>query len=59
MSRDDMNFTLMPHYTSRSQLNRLLDAKDTSINQNTMAKIARVMGKTFRIQFEQRPDERP
>jgi DNA-binding Xre family transcriptional regulator len=45
--------------TSRSQLNRLLDAKDTSINLNTMARIARAMGKTFRIQFEQRSEERP
>ncbi len=44
--------------TSRAQLNRLLDAKDTSINLNTMARIARAMGKTFRIQFEQRPEER-
>jgi DNA-binding Xre family transcriptional regulator len=45
--------------TSRSQLNRLLDAKDTSINLNTMARIAKAMGKTFRIQFEQRSEERP
>lgn len=45
--------------TSRSQLNRLLDAKDTSINLNTMAKIARAMGKTLRIQFEQRYEEHP
>jgi hypothetical protein len=37
--------------TSRMQLNRLIDPDDTSVNLNTMAKVAEAMGKKLELRF--------
>jgi antitoxin HicB len=40
--------------TSRSQLNRLLDPQNASISLDTMARAARVLGKSLIVQIEDR-----
>ena len=37
--------------TSRMQVNRLIDPDDTSVNLNTMAKVAEAMGKKLELRF--------
>ena len=37
--------------TSRMQVNRLVDPDDTSVNLNTMAKVAEAMGKKLELRF--------
>ena len=37
--------------TSRMQANRLVDLEDTSVNLNTMAKIAEAMAKKLELKF--------
>ena len=37
--------------TSRMQVNRLVDPEDTSVNLNTMAKVAEAMGKKLELRF--------
>ena len=37
--------------TSRVQVNRLIDPKDTSVNLNTMAKVAEVIGKKLEFRL--------
>jgi len=37
--------------TSRMQVNRLVDPEDTSVNLNTMAKVAEAMGKKLELKF--------
>ena len=37
--------------TSRMQVNRLVDPEDTSVNLNTMAKVAEAIGKKLELRF--------
>lgn len=37
--------------TSRVQVNRLIDPKDTSVNLNTMAKVAEIIGKKLELRL--------
>ena len=38
-------------HTSRMAVNRILDPKNTSINLKTMEKVAKILGKKFKISF--------
>ena len=38
--------------TSRMQVNHLIDPEDTSVNLNTIAKVAEAMGKKLEFRFE-------